>query len=170
MQLEDLNDSAWTIAYYAVVQALKNDPVLSTAIAIGGWRTYTDGDSDDVGPGEDSLPAIETLPFAAGASPLTITSQTAPLGIAIQVACEGADVRDLLNLWGAVHKALFPGDASTMLRTAIVAAFQAAKPPLGAQLASVQLSSPAITPSGTGLQKQFMSASGTITLNMTVSK
>jgi hypothetical protein len=170
MQLQDLNASPWAIAYYRVVLALKADPTLSRTIAGDGWRTYTDEDSDDVGPGEDALPALETLPFAAGASPLTITSQNAPLGIAISIATEGTDVRDLLNLWGAVHKAIFPGDASSTLKAAIVADFQAAVPPLGAQLASIQLSAPAITPSAAGLQKQFMSASGTITLNMTVSK
>jgi len=170
MQLQDLNASPWALAYYRVVLALKADPTLSKTIAPGGWRTYTDEDSNDVGPGVDSLPALETLPFAAGASPLTIISQNAPLGIAISIATEGSDVRDLLNLWGAVHKALFPGDASTALRSAIVADFQSAVPPLGAQLASVQLSAPAITPSGPGLQKQIMSASGTITINMTVSK
>jgi hypothetical protein len=170
MQLQDLNASAWTLAYYRVVQALKLDPTLSKTIAPGGWRTYTDEDSNDVGPGADALPALETLPFAAGASPLTITSQVAPLGIAISIATEGNDVRDLLNLWGAVHKALFPGDGSDPLRTTIRADFQAAVPPIGAQIASVFLSSPAITPSAAGLQKQIMSASGTITLNMTVSK
>ena len=169
-KLLDLNDSPWSLAYYRIVLALKADPTLAATISAGGWRTYTDEDSNDVGPGVDALPALECLPFAAGASPLTITSQNAPLGISISVACAGTDARNLMNLWYAVHRAIFPGDASTALRQAIVADFQAANPPLHAQLASVQLSAPAITPSGPGLQGQYMAANGTITLNMTVSK
>jgi hypothetical protein len=166
MKLLDLNDSPWSLAYVRVVSALRNDPVLSRVIDPDGWRTYLDDSSGDP-PGEDSLPAIEVLPFGQGASPETITSQNAPLGISISIATAGTDVRDLMNLWFAVHNAIFGGAA---LFGQIRADFVAMNPSSGAQLEAILLSSPAVQPSGPALQKQTMAANGTITLKMRVSK
>jgi hypothetical protein len=168
MKTLDLSDSPWTLAYDRIVLALKNDPTLSATITPNGWRTYTDEPDNDTPAGEDTLPAIEILPFGLGASSEAPISQYAPLGIGINVATEGLDVRDLMNLWYAIHAAIFPGDGSRTLVSAIRGDFVAAAN--GAQLESIQLTMPAITPAGPALGKQIMMASGSLSLTIRVRK
>jgi hypothetical protein len=166
MKLLDLPDHPRTIVYEKIVDALRVDPVLKSIIHPDGWRTFTDEDSNDTPPGEDTLPAIEVMPFGQGASSESPVSQFSPLGIAINIATEGLDVRDLLNLWGAVENALFPGDGSRVLGNAIRTAIVGT----GAQYETMNLGSPAITPSGPGIDKQMMLASGTLNVMMRVRK
>jgi hypothetical protein len=167
MKTLDLQASPWTLAYVRIVSALKNDPILGNVISPSGWRTYLE-DDDDTPPGEDTLPTIEILPYGLGASSESPIAQYAPLGISINIATEGLDVRDLMDLWWAVHSALFTGGGDRTLFNLIRADFTAAAN--GAQLESIQLTMPAITPAGPGIGKQIMMASGTLSLTIRVKK
>jgi hypothetical protein len=161
----DLKDGIRATVYTIIVATLKADPTLSAIIHAGGWRTYTDEADNDTPPGEDTLPAIEVLPFGQAATPASLVTQESPLGIAINVASEGLDVRDLLNLWEAVEGAIFRGDGQAALLHQLKAALAA----LGrGQVASVSLSTPAITPSGPDLGKQFLLAAGQLTVQLRV--
>lgn len=168
MKLLKIPDHPRTIVYDLVVKALKSDPILRATIHPDGWRTYTDEPDNDTPPGEDTMPCLEVMPFGQAASPESFIAQASPLGIAINIATEGLDVRDLLNLWGAVENALFTGDGARPLGTAIRAAL--ALSGTGAQFETLNLSSPAITPSGPEIAKQLMLGSGTLNVMMRVRK
>ena len=133
-----------------------------------GWNTYLDGDTNDAPPGEDTLPAIEVLPYGMSAASESPVAQYSPLGIAIDLATEGTDVRDLLNLWWAVHSAIFVGGGDRTLVNLIRTDFATFSP--GSQLESIQLGMPAITPSGPDLAKQIMIAAGNLSLTIRVKK
>jgi hypothetical protein len=98
MKSLDLPDGIRATIYGIIVDAMKNDPTLKTTVAPDGWNTYTGEDNNDAPPGEDTLPAIELLPFSAGASPGSMITQESNFGIAINVSCDGSYVPDLLNL------------------------------------------------------------------------
>jgi hypothetical protein len=166
MKILKLPDHPRSIIYTLIVQALKADPTLRRVVAPDAWRTYLDEPDNDTPPGEDTLPSVEVLPFGQGALPESPIAQSSPLGIAITIATEGLDVRDLLNLWGAIEHALFPGDGSRTLGAAIRAAIAGT----GAQYETLNLSSPAITASGPAIDKQIMVASGTLNVMMRVPK
>jgi hypothetical protein len=168
VKLLKLKDGPRSIVYMAIVDALKASPTLKATIHPDGWRTYTDEPNNDTPPGEDTLPAIEVLPFGSAASPESPIAQFSPLGIQINIATEGLDVRDLLNLWGAVEAALFPGDGSRAIGEKVRAQFAASG--TGAQYETMNLGSPGITPDGSGLGKQMMLASGTLSVMMRVRK
>jgi hypothetical protein len=166
MRLLKIPDHPRAIIYTLIVQALKSDPTLRRLIGPDAWRTYTDEPNNDTPPGEDTLPAIEVLPFGLAAGPESPIASFSPLGIQVNIATEGLDVRDLLNLWGAVEGALFKGDGSRVLGTAIRAAIAGS----GAQYETMNLSSPAISPTQHGLHKQVMLAGGTLNVMMRVPK
>lgn len=161
-----LKDGVRSTVYATIVQALKSDPTLKGTIHPDGWRTYTDEDDNDTPPGEDTLPAIEIMPYGLAAQPASLITQESSLGIGVNIATEGLDVRDLLNLWEAVEGALFKGGDATLLHS-----LKAALSALGkGQVASINLTSPAITPVGAELGKQIMAASGTISVNLRIPK
>lgn len=153
--------------YGILVRTLRDDPVLKGVIHPGGWNTYLDGDEADAPTGEDSLPSIELLPFGLAASPASLVTQEAPFGIGISVATEGVDVRDLLNLWELVEGALWKGDG---LR-ALLPRLKAALVDLGrGQVATVNLTNPAVTASQPGLDRRILVASGQILVQLRIPK
>jgi hypothetical protein len=168
MQQLDLPDVPWTQAYGRVVRALKEDATLRAVVHPAGWRTYTDEDTGDAPPGSDTLPSLELLPHGMKGTAESPIAQYSPLGIAITIATAGSDMRDLLNLWWAVHRAIFPGDGARALVTSIRADFAGSAS--GAQLETVQLGLPAITPDVKELGNQILLASGSLILIMRVPK
>lgn len=171
--LTQLTDSARTIVYNMVVAALKADTTLSAVIPPGQWTTYTE-DAPRVrnSPLENNgYPAIRILPFGLPATQEANTLQNSWFAIGIAITTAGLDVRDLLNLWGAVEAALFPGDGSKTLANNIRAALAAAGAAAGKNIGSIQtinLGVPAVAPSTD--QSQFMTAEGNIVVPMTVPK
>ncbi len=166
MKLLDIPDGIRSTVYSIIVAQLQTDPALA-AIVTNGWRTYLD-ESDDMPIGEDSLPAIEILPFGSAATPATLVTQDSPMGIAVNIATEGLDVRDLMNLWELVEAALWKGWGPSALLGRLRAALFALPRP--GQVAIVALSTPAITPSATAAGKQYMAAAGTINVQLRVPK
>lgn len=167
MKLLDLPDGIRATVYGIIVRTLRDDPLLGGIIHPGGWHTYLDLGTADAPPGEDSLPSIELLPFGMAAAPASLVTQEAPFGIGINVATEGTDVRDLLNLWEAVEGALWKGDG---LR-ALLPKLKSALVDLGrGQVATVNLTSPAVTVSQPGLDKQILVAAGQILVQLRVPK
>jgi hypothetical protein len=169
-QLKDLTDGARTIVYQMVVAALKADATLAATIAAGSWTTYLEDSAivRNVPMDNNGLPACRMMPFGGPASSETQTIQNSPMGIAVVLTVAGHDVRDILNLWGAFEKALFPGDGSKTLNNAIRAALAANAPP--ASLQTINLGHPAIAPSSDSKGNGFLTAEGVILVQMTVPK
>lgn len=167
MRQLDLQDGVRATLYQVIVDALKADITLQATIHPDGWRTYTDETDNSAPPGDDTLPAIEVLPFAVHAIPASVTTQDAPMGISINVSTAGLDVRDLLNLWEAVEGALFAGDGQAVLLRTMKTKLAA----LGrGQVASLDLTSPAITPNQKALDSQQMTAAGALLLRLRIPK
>ena len=171
--LAQLDDSARTIVYNQIVAALKADTTLKAVIPPGQWTTYTeDVPQTRNSPLENNgLPAIRILPFGLPATQEANVLQNSWFVIGISITTAGLDVRDLLNLWGAIEAALFPGDGSKTLANNIRAALAAAGAARGKNVGSIQtinLGVPAIAPSTD--QSSFMTAEGNIIVPMTVPK
>lgn len=168
MSFLELSDSPWTQAYFRTVQTFRNDPFLGSVISPSGWRTFTGEECTAAPLSSDALPSFEVLPFGMRASSEAPVSQYSPFGIAITIATSGTDVRDLMNLWGVVHNSVFPGDGSRVLITRIREDFVASAS--GAQIESITLGLPAITPSPPDLANQILTASGNLILMIRVRK
>lgn len=162
MKQLDLQDDVYSVVYINVVRWLKSDATLKSTIHPDGWRTYTDEPDNSAPPGEDTLPAVEILPYGLGGQPGSLVTQEADFGIALNIATDGLDVRDLMNLWMAFHRALFKGGDFTLqgnIRASISA--------LGnCHIASIGLTAPAISPTSQGIGKQMMLASGSINVKL----
>ena len=53
---------------------------------------------------------MRITPRALPATPETVTRQSSPMGLAVELATDGTDIDDAMNLWSAVEAVLFPGD------------------------------------------------------------
>ena len=173
--LTGLPDSARTIVYEMVVAALKADVTLSATIAAPQWTTYleADGSNRNTAIEANAYPAIHLLPFGMGASSETQVRQDAPFGIAATITTAGHDIRDILNLWGAVEAALFTGDGGKALNNGIRAALATAGQARGrfvGSMSTIRLLSPAIAPSMDSNGSKFMTAAGSILVELQVPK
>ncbi len=105
-----LKDCEETIAFKAIDLILKSDPTIRRVVGIN-YNSWT-GDARDIMPPAPSLcPFLQIAPTPAKSSRWeTEGQQRMPITIGITVAVIGTDVRQLMNLWGAVRRALFPID------------------------------------------------------------
>ncbi len=162
-----LADSPYTIIYELLVKQLKDDPVLKRVVKPTGWITYTDigGEAPGAVAATGTLPSIETMPLAEPAMPLSTTRQDAPLGITIILTTAGQDVRDNLNLWGAVSDAIFQGDGQAALGARIRAALAATG---RSDFLSIRLAVPALTPVADPRTAQDVQTKGSLIADTTV--
>lgn len=176
-QLTMLPDTGRTIAYAAIVAHLKADPVLQSVRPAIQWQTYIDdGPSPQTPIQNTGLPAIEMTPIPIPATQEAQVLQNSPLGIRLIVTTPGTDVRDALNLWGAIERSLFPGDGSkdlnSSIRSSLLAASNQQGKPLGS-LQTINLSQPAVF-AGANIPVSSLpsciTADGFIELKMTVPK
>lgn len=166
-KLLNIPDTARTIVYNTIIAALKADATLSATVK--SWNTFTEANVQQAVPFDNpGLPAIEIMPMGLPASPEAQVLQNSPFGIHVVVTTPGMDVRDLLNLWGAFEKVLFPGDGSKTLNNAIRAALASGAPP--ASLQTINLSQPVFAPAGDTHGTRSMVAQGQIVAMMTVPK
>jgi hypothetical protein len=146
-----------------VVALLQADPILKRTIRPASWYVW-DGRPDQkagvFAVGE--LPALRITPRALPAAPETVTRQSSPMGLAVELATDGTDIDDAMNLWAAVEAVFFPGDGSLK----VLAALQAITP----SVISVRLSSPAFTPHPAGLPDDMILTEGHLTVELLVKR
>lgn len=172
-KLLNLPDTARSIVYEAVVSTLKADPVLSGLNRRISWMTYLGETAHQLPYENKALPAIEVVPLKLHATPEAQVLQNSPFGIRLIVTTAGLDVRDLLNLWGAVESALFPGDGSKTLGNNIRAALKARSDALGRPIGTFQtlnLMEPAVWGGADTTGTLLMTADGFLVAQMTVPK
>lgn len=160
MAIDGVPASSRRLVFRKLIGVLQADKVLKRAVK--SWHVFDGSDAaGDTEPfAEGELPAVRILPFGQGASPETPVSQSSPLGIRLELAVDGYNVDDILDLWGAFEAALFPGDgARTLLSTLREVA---------TGVNQVNLTQPAITVNAQGLPEGVMAAAGTISVLMTV--
>lgn len=173
--LTNLQDCAHTIVYQMVVAAIKADPVMAATVGSASWTTYTE-DACIIRNNaieNNGFPCICMLPFSGPISPEANVIQNADLGIAVTVSVAGHDVRDLMNLWAALSRAIFTGDGTKTLANSIRAALKAAGDAQSANVGSLQtfyLGLSAINPSTDSQGSKFCTAEGVLVAKMTVPK
>jgi hypothetical protein len=173
--LASLPDCAHTIVYQMVVAAIKADPVMAATVSATSWTTYLDEPSvvRNVAIDNNGYPCVRMMPFGGPVGPEANVIQNADLGIAITVTTAGHDVRDIMNLWGALSRSVFTGDGAKTLANSIRAALAAAGQAQNANIGSLQsfyLGLSGIGPSTDSAGNRFMTAEGVIVAKMTVPK
>jgi hypothetical protein len=119
-----LPEAEETVAYAAVVKVLEHDPVLrSTTKLFLAWK----GDVEDLWE-----PSVATCPFlrvSPGGAPSNWESEgqhKMPISLTVEAAIVGSDVRQMMNYWACIRRALWP-QGDTAARDRIHAIFQAAR-------------------------------------------
>lgn len=117
-----LPDSEETIAFRAVESILRSDADLSRVIkTFVAWR----GEPVDNEPPTASMcPYLMIVPSARPSGWVTEGQHEEPLQIGIFAAVVGSDADQIMNLWGAIRRALFPQDATQ--RTSVLTKVNAA--------------------------------------------
>ena|SRR5208337_307925 len=123
-----LPDSAEKIAFRAVDQMLRSDPLLSTTVK--AWRSWRGEDVDILDPTFATCPYIRLSPVPESSSRQTEQQHRMPLDVRIQAAVAGSDFNQLSNFWAAIRTALYPTNAArrttilNMANTALIARSQ----------------------------------------------
>jgi hypothetical protein len=106
----DLPDYAPTKLFRAVVAKLRAHDDLARVVRT--WHAMEGLPADAQPATLSQLPWIKLYYGAQPAVPVTISSTQSPMTIVMELIVAGTDQDDLVNLWGAVMRALFPGDGA----------------------------------------------------------
>jgi hypothetical protein len=133
---------AWppTSVFRAIVGKLKRDPTLQRLIPASSWLTW-DGDPQAARPIPKTSPAIRLTPTCGPNVWWSPETQRGPLLIAVELSVSTTCVDDIMNLWGAIVRAIYTGDVPTD------AAFSVALQQAGAHTGMISFSLPAFDPS-----------------------
>jgi hypothetical protein len=125
-----------TAVFRAIVHRLKADPVLQRVIPPGSWLTW-DGDPRANHPLPKTSPAIRLTPTTGANAWWSPQAQVGPLLIAVELSVSTSCVDDVMNLWGAIVRAIYTGDVPGE------AAFSVVLQGLGAHTGMITFSLPA---------------------------
>lgn len=166
-----LNDGVRTQVFRKIVRLLQTDPILQRTIRPTSWYTW-DGRSDMKQEAffEGGLPAIRLTPAALPAQPSTNVRFQVQFLIRVELAVGGLNMDDIMNLWDAVHYALFPGSGSVKTLAAIqsVPGNTPPVPNMGTNVISFGLGTPAFTPIMAAVGSEMLVAEGDIWIDMMV--
>ncbi len=134
-----LPDAAETIAFRAVEKVLRNDPTLRTVLRhFHAWR----GEADDILPPTPSTcPHLDIAPRPAASAWEAEGMHRMPFTVGFTLAVNGTRVDELMNLWGAIRRALWPADPAAMQRVREI-------------VTGANITKPTLTLSGFGVQLQ----------------
>jgi hypothetical protein len=107
-----LPDAEETIAFRAIEKILALDPTLKRVLRhFHAWRGETD---DLLQPTPSTCPHLGIAPRPQASRWEAEGMHSMPFSISLQLAVNGSNVDQLMNLWGAVRRALWPRDAAQM--------------------------------------------------------
>lgn len=139
----DLPNSPSTLVWRLVVAQLQADADLDRVIRT--WITWDGAPNCNVDLASDAVqgPALRIYPTEGPMAWYSADQQVLPLNIAVEATVLGMDVEDILNLQGALVRALYPDDptAERAFEQALVAA--------GAETGCVEFSQPVTEPHAT---------------------
>ncbi len=135
----DLPDSEETIAFRAVERILRNDPTLKRTLRhFHAWR----GEQDDVlFPSPATCPELTIAPRPQASAWEAEGLHKMPFTIGFTLSVNGTNVDQLMNLWGAVRRALWPRDPVQMAAVRQI-------------VVDAHITRPTLTLSGFGVQLQ----------------
>lgn len=105
----DLNDSPRTAVFREVETILRADPTLRRVVKC--WRSWqgVPGDAQELSPAAGG-PAVRLTPVGSEEQFQFPDAQTGTLTIGVEAAVAGTCVDDVLNLWWAIERAIYPAD------------------------------------------------------------
>ncbi len=158
-----LKDGLRTLVFRKIVGLLQADAVLKKTIRPTSWYVW-DGRPDQkvqaFASGE--RPAIRITPIALDAVPETNTRQNSPLALRFEVATDGLNIDDAMNLWEAIEAVVFTGDGSRRVLSALRA--------ISPGVTSVRLLTPSFTPNPRGLADDVILSEGSLVIELLVKK
>lgn len=154
--------SSRTKVFRKLVSFMQADNILGRVFKEDSWYTWDGRNDAAVQLSSGAMPAIRLTPVGKAGVPQTPVRQTSPFGVAIELAVNSFNMDDLLNLWGAVELAIFPGDGSNALLTAMQIVYP--------EVYDITLDTPAITPKTDATNASFLYAVGTLTVQMLIRK
>jgi len=102
-----LPDAEETIAFRAVAAVLRDDSTLQACnVTFRAWEGNV-GDLDE--PAVANCPYMRLTPAAGNSGWINEGQHELSLDVTIEAAVVGSDVDQLLNLWAAIRRALWPG-------------------------------------------------------------
>jgi hypothetical protein len=110
----DLAPGPETIAFRCVESILRDDPVLKRVISKNGWYSWLGDAQDDSDATLSSCPWIRLTPQAGDSDWESENQHRSPLLVGIELAVAGTNADQLMNLWHAVRRALFPLDVAAL--------------------------------------------------------
>lgn len=106
-----LKPSVETTAFRALDRVFRQDKVLSRVLG-KNFFSYTGDAKDNALPtkGLGTLPWMRVQGMGAPANWENEGQQRCPMIVSIELACDGTDQDQIMNLWGAVREAIWPPD------------------------------------------------------------
>jgi hypothetical protein len=111
--LKQLPTDATTTLFRALERVLRSDPVLKATVKT--WRTYEGRPEDVQPPASTGLPWVRLTPRLGADDWWASSTMVGRLYLDAEIVIEGTCADDLLNLWGAVERAVYPNDAAARL-------------------------------------------------------
>lgn len=142
----NLPDAPSTLAWRLIVAQLQGNSDLDGVIRT--WITWdgVSGCNADLASDAVASPAIRIYPTEGPMSWYSADQMYCYLNVAIECMVPGLDVEDVLNLQGAIVKALYPAPASAEN------AFENALVAIGAETGTIEFTQPIMEPHGTAGQ------------------
>ena len=163
-----LNDCLQTQVFRKIVEIYRSNPILRRTIKPRSWFVWDGRPEDKADPFEQgNLPAIRLTPAAQPARPLTNVRFEAQFLIRQEIGVSGLNIDDAMNLWFAIHASVFTGDGSRAALKALNTMSLSANP-LGQNVISLGLGTPAFTPVMSAVGSEMIVADGDIWVNMMV--
>ena len=132
-----LPESPYASVFRAIEKTLRNDPTLKTAVQPTSWRTWEGKPADKQAVPLTGAPGIRLTPDPGADQWWSPDAAVGTLTIHCELFVRGLCIDDVLNLWWAVVRALYPVDQTTKL------AIQAALVAAGAETGLVTFVKPA---------------------------
>lgn len=104
----DLTDCPRTLVFRKVVSLVANDPTIKRVVRPTSFRAWTGSPSDAQPFDLTTAPGLRFTPMNGPEAFWSPGSTRGPLFINVELLVAGSNVDDLLNLWWAVVRAIYP--------------------------------------------------------------
>ena len=153
----NLPTSPRTSVFRALDKILRNDPVLQRTVRPQAFRSWSGNSYDSVDFTLAMAPCLRLTPSNGPEVWKFPDAFVGPLFIKVEMLVAGYDVDDVLNLWWAIEKALYPSD--NVAKSANISTLQAA----GAYTGLAEFTQPAFDDSP---ENKFFAAYGQIKIDV----
>ena len=153
----NLPQSPRTAVFRAIDSILRHDPVLQRSIRPQSFRSWSGSTYDSVDFTLAMAPCIRLTPTHGAEVWKFPDAFVGPLFVKVEMLVAGYDVDDVMNLWWAIEKALYPSDFTA--KSANISALQAA----GAYTGLAEFTQPAFDDSPSD---KFFAAYGQIKIDV----